>query len=315
MNTDERPSVDALIDEAARWHARLDSGSARPDEFERWRNSDPRHAAAYARVLGTAGVISGLKTPLQSRFSSPSRRTFFKGGAAASVFVAVAGGAFLLSGRGRVGAQTHIGEQLTRGLPDGSQLHVNTDTKVQWRIDNRHRDVWLEKGEIALTVPKDARPLNIHVGKQVVELHAGQFNARVRNGALDLLVLDGIANLRGAASRVGTEVNQRGVSPGQAILASSEGIRMRHMTSDDVLFVTSWQRGEIFFNGETLGTVVEEFNRYLPKKIIIGDPSLQGIRLGGRFNSHDPQAFLSALHGSFGINTSRTADGSIVLTR
>ena len=315
MNTDERPSVDALIDEAAKWHARLDSGSARPDEFERWRNSDPRHAAAYARVLGTAGVISGLKTPLRSRFSSPSRRTFFTGAAAASVFGAVAGGAFLLSGRGRVGAQTQVGEQLTRGLPDGSQLYVNTDTKVRWRIDDRHHDVWLEKGEIALTVPNNTKPLNIHVGKQVVEVHAGRFNARVRNGALDLLVLDGTANVRGAASAVGAKISQTSVSHGQAVLASPSGMRMRHMTSDDVLFVSAWQRGEIFFNGETLGTVVEEFNRYLPKKIVIGDPSLQGIRLGGRFKTNDPEAFLTALHGSFSINTSRTADGSIVLTR
>jgi len=98
-------------------------------------------------------------------------------------------------------------------------------------------------------------------------------------------------------------------------MAAPSGLRARALSAADIQFVSAWQNGEVFFNGETLSAVVEEYNRYLTKKITIGDPGLQGIRLGGRFSNRGPAPFLSSLHDGFGINAIRAEDGSIVLTR
>lgn len=315
-------TVDAVLEQAAQWHARMDCGTGDQVEFEAWRNADPRHAAAFARLFGTAQQVHVLKPLLKRSVVSGmggrkgllSRRNLFSGAIAASAVLAIGGSAYLISGGGRVSAMTPVGGQALRVLPDGGTLHINTDSKVQWRFSGHRRDVWLQKGEIALTVQADPRPLYLHGGGQIAEASGGIFNARIRNGALDLLVLEGGATLIGEKA-IGAKGDLVSVPKGHAVLADGAHTRLRGMTPDDIQFVSAWQKGEVFFNGETLSAAVEEYNRYLPYKIAIGDPSLQGVRLGGRFNSRDPELFLSSLHASFAISATRTSDGSVVLTR
>jgi len=317
-------TLDAVLDQAAQWYARMDCGTGDQAEFEAWRDADPRHAAAFARMLGAAEQVNVVKPLLRqsdiavrSRNTvSMSRRAWIKTAVAACALLVFGGAGYvLIGGGGRVSAMTAVGDQATRTLPDGGQLHINTDSKVQWRFNDRYRDVWLQRGEIALTIPNDTRPLRLHSAGQVVEVNAGKINVRLRNGALDLLVLEGKAKVSGHAAGGGAPVAQTVVSEGHAVLADDNNAHLRPMTADDIEFVSAWQKGQVYFNGETLGAAVEEYNRYLPYKIAIGDPSLQGIRLGGRFSSRDPKIFLASLHDAFAISANRTSDGSVVLTR
>ncbi len=45
------------------------------------------------------------------------------------------------------------------------------------------------------------------------------------------------------------------------------------MTNASAQDIVAWQSGEIVFDGMPLGRAVAEFNRYLDRKIIVGDPS------------------------------------------
>lgn len=316
MTTQSEPSVDDRLAEAAQWHADMICGIGDQAEFEAWRDRDPRNAAAFARMLGTAAAIRRAKPGLRhlSRSAtsvSKGRRQFIQTAAASVGAVALGGGAFAyLNGR-RASAKTPVGGFQRIALPDGAQLAINTDSSVEWRFDKRERTVWLKKGEIALAVAASLVPVCLYAGDRRVVLETGKINARMRNDALDLLVLDGVARVRGT-SQATQAVN---VAAGEAVLASPTSDRTRVMTQADMRFVSAWQQGQVYFNGETLGAAVDEYNRYLTKKITIGDPSIQGIRLGGRFNTHDPADFLTSLHGAFGIISTRTADGSIILTK
>jgi transmembrane sensor len=71
--------------------------------------------------------------------------------------------------------------------------------------------------------------------------------------------------------------------------------------------VSAWRRGEIVFQGAPLGAVVEDYNRYLTKKLVIADPELSKLRLGGRFTNSDPSDFLNTLSSSFGFAPSMRA--------
>ena len=315
MKTQLPETVDAVLEQAARWHARMDCGTADIADFEHWRSADPRNAAAFARIAGTAAQVSKLKPVLKRARAGTTRRSLWQAAAASAAVVFFGGGAYLVSGGGRASAKTPIGGQMLRTLPDGGRLHINTNSEVQWRLNAHTREVWLERGEIALTVPRDKQPLLFHGGGQTVEVVAGRINARLRNGSLDLLVLEGAVRMAKTDGVGGAKVGQLVVEQGQAVLAGQSGTRLRPLSTDDIQFVSAWQSGEVYFNGETLGTAVEEYNRYLTDKITIGDPSLQALRLGGRFNSHDPQVFLASLHAAFAITINRTPDGSIVLTR
>ncbi len=313
MTTHSEPTLDDRLAEAADWHARMDCGTGDLTDFEAWRSADPRNAAAFARMLGAAAEISRLKPALRqrSRSAATDRRRFIQAAVASAGALCLGGGAFAILRGNRVSASTGIGDYQRVVLAGGGQLDINTDTSVQWRMDDGERTVWLKKGEIALSVPPSSIPMCLYAGGQRVVFDGGSVNARLRNGALDLLVLDGAARVRPSTS-TGDAVTVRA---GEAVLAGDTIARTRVMSANDIEFVSAWQQRQVYFNGETLGAAVEEYNRYLPKKISIGDPSIQGIRLGGRFNTHDPADFLASLHDGFAINAIRTADGSIVLTR
>jgi transmembrane sensor len=55
------PSRKELMHEAAEWYAALDAGVADIDAFERWRDADPRHAVAFARIIGAVSLVDKLK--------------------------------------------------------------------------------------------------------------------------------------------------------------------------------------------------------------------------------------------------------------
>lgn len=324
MSTETRPSVDALLTEAADWHARMDCGTADIIDFEQWRDADPRHAAAFARVAGTAEQVRELRMPImqaervrRADQTRVSRRGFLAAGVGGVAAVALGAGTFTILRGQRANAETAIGGHETRRLPDGGQLDINTNSKVQWRFDREERSVWLQRGEIAMVVPIDQRPLCLYAAGKKVTLAAGQLNARLREGALDLLMLGGACVVapeseKSRSTATGVAVKVQG---GEAVLANVTGARVRIMAPSDIQFVSSWPTGQLVFSGETLGTAIEEYNRYLTKKITIGDPSLQAIRLGGRFSSHDPSDFLASLHAGFGINVAKGEDGSVILTR
>ena len=89
---------------------------------------------------------------------------------------------------------------------------------------------------------------------------------------------------------------------------------VRSATVDEMAATLAWQRGEILFQHETLGSAVEEYNRYLSRKIIIVDRDLADMPIGGRFTSNDPSAFLRGLQIGFGIKVSTSPTG-FLLTR
>ena len=67
------------------------------------------------------------------------------------------------------------------------------------------------------------------------------------------------------------------------------------------------------FDQQPLEEVVEEFNRYRTKPIVIGDPRIMGTVITGRFGIDESDAFADALQSSFDIAVSRTDNGALVL--
>ena len=72
-------------------------------------------------------------------------------------------------------------------------------------------------------------------------------------------------------------------------------------------------RGEIVFEGQALSAAVEEYNRYLTRKLVIGDVRAGDLRLGGRFMTGDPESFLQALHTTFGLRIIQDGPSRILL--
>ena len=293
--------------EAALWLAGLELGTADLDAFEQWRGAEPRHALAFARVYASAESLAALVQPDKPaetpRLEPVRRRQFFRTAAAGAVLV-LGGSTFFTS---RAFAWTHastaVGEFRKIRLPDGSIVAMNTDTAVSWRYDAEHRRIRLDRGEIALDLGPGT-PADFSGAGTEVSLSAGRFVARLRPGKVDLLVLRGRALI---AERDTT--GPAAVAAHEQASLSSTALHITPASEERISRVTAWQHGEIEFDNESLADAVDNYNRYLSRKIVIDDPRLAGLRIGGRFSSADPEGFLQALALSLDVSIVETEQG------
>lgn len=296
------------MEEAAGWLAALDAGSVTPQAFEQWRAADPRHAVAFAQVAHAFEQVERLRA-VDERPVEPApapainRRRMLRAGVLAGG-ASVAGALLAVRATARDHAETAVGERRGLVLDDGTRIELNTGTRISWRTDEKGSRVWLERGEIGLTVSALRGRLELEAGGARFSLGAGRFNARQQPESFDFLVLDGTADsLRGGRLESGAMAR---------VIGQTVAVRPADMVTLDR--ARSWKDGQLVFEGESLDFVVAEFNRYLDRKIVIADPTLSRIRLGGRFTTTDPTDLLTALHASFGIRSQRSANGAITLT-
>ncbi|WP_162148947.1 FecR family protein [Asticcacaulis sp. AC466] len=318
--------VDDLLEAAASWHARLDLGTAKLKDFERWRDADPRHAAAFARIVGTDESIEDVKFRLSDEvdeFEEPpvsmSRRHWLGGVVAGAGAVVLGGGGLFAILNQHAHAETAIGERKSLTLTDGAHLEVNTDTRLSWKWGVRKKEVWLKQGEIAVSVPASSQFVSIHALGYEIKPTEGEINVRIRDGALEITCLKGESQVVGPPVKRDPNVVIEEAAPlvlkqGQAYYSASQTDDLKTLKDTEIETVEAWQSDELLFTGQSLSAVVEEFNRYLTRKLVIRDRSIEGIRLGGRFNVHDAPLFLQSLRGSFGIHASDDGD-VIALTR
>lgn len=295
MDTTETPR---LIERAAEWLAALDAGSADPEAFAAWRDADLAHAAAFAQVaaawerMGTARFVADDRSAPVTR-SAPApdigRRRF---ATAASVALALgASGLFGTRLWARSSAETGVGERRTIVIAEGARLELNTDSAVEWRAGERTQ-IWLERGQAALDVAPASAGLLLHGGGVAARLRPGRYDVRLDGGALNVLVLEGRSDSAAGSASAAAGARLRLAPERTTVEPAAEVERERAL---------AWRRGELVFAGDALGDAVREYNRYLTRKLVVRDPGVAALQLGGRFISDDPAAFLAALRATFGV--------------
>jgi transmembrane sensor len=63
----------------------------------------------------------------------------------------------------------------------------------------------------------------------------------------------------------------------------------------DVAAATAWTQRRLIFESTPLSAVVEEFNRYNTRRLVIADPKLSSFHVSGVFSSTDPALLVQFL--------------------
>lgn len=304
MDEGERSSSerrDAIAREAAGWFASWQTGTIDEQAFERWRASDPAHALAYARVTAVWEATARGEGATETTFVT--RRRWMGAGAGAALLVA-GSGLFASRAYAWESASTGIGETRKLRLPDNSMAALNTDTALYWRFSTAKRELWLERGEVALDLRPgaDARFSTRH---DDAALTGGRFNARLRDDALDLIVFRGgavpVHSGRGVAGLQARPQHRLSFAGGAPVVES--------VPSNAAEAALAWQSGDIVFFDTSLSEAAAEYNRYLVRKIVIDDDTIGAVRVGGRFISSDPADFLKAISTGLGVRVRETDTG------
>jgi transmembrane sensor len=335
---------------AAEWLAKRESGewtAARQVQLDAWLDSSTAHRIAFIRIAAAwehsgrlnalgAGVPKGTipargfwgfapssKAPPSAQHPAdgpgaralrPTRFSRRARAVAASLALGVAAGTgWYLSTDHAESYRTKVGAISTVPLADGSRITLNTDSRVQVELNTTERRVMLERGEAFFDVSKDAaRPFVVEIGDKRVIAVGTQFSVRREDDDIRVLVTEG--RVRIERPDIAPEAAQTQVAAGSEARTSKTAVLVDQTAAARVEQLLSWRTGYLIFRDTALAEAVADFNRYSVRKIIIQDPALGGIRIGGSFRSGDADAFLWLLQSGFPITVERRSD-RIILTK
>lgn len=337
------PNKAAIETEAAAWMARLDRGALSQQErhaLRIWLHKDPGHAPALRDMAGLwsnldcMALLAELFPPSPEPVQSFWRRVPLQGVIASLLVVGMVAtlGPFghqqtvfqtaaEESGLNEQVYRTRQGERSSITLKDGSLLTLNTQSEATVLIDHHSRFIHLTRGEAHFSVAKDpGRPFVVLAGHGRVKAVGTAFNVRFVDEQVEVLVDEGVVEVMtrlpdDSALESPSTDRPTAIQPARLILKRGGSARYaRAITRSEVLPLKkierrlAWRRGKWMFEGETLAEVLDEVARYSHHEIIITDPYLADLKIGGYFDIGDIDGFMTALEAGFGIQVVREGD-------
>ncbi len=202
-------------------------------------------------------------------------------------------------------AATSVGEVLPYAVGDGRTTYVDTNSQIHVNVSDAETRIVVNRGG-ALITGKGDRPLKVFVAGVVVWSPQAEFSVREhRQLAADLLVSQGSLRVAGSASRFAEWLRDSPDSTliaGEAASADASGLAGTRMLSPETIaHRLAWKDGWLWFTDDTLGEAVARFNDYnADRKLVLDDPRLEHITVGGRFRPTEPDSFAATLRVIFG---------------
>ncbi|MEC3909381.1 FecR domain-containing protein [Sphingobium sp. CR2-8] len=204
--------------------------------------------------------------------------------------------------------RTALGETRAVRLDDGSVVRLNTGSSIEVAMRDSVRSIKLLKGEARFDVAHDRnRPFIVDADGTQVRAVGTAFNVRLRADLTELTVIEGEVAVKNEGS------TQRHINAGKSAAVRSGSIAVTPLAADQLKRRVAWEDGKIEFDGDTLEQAVAEFNRYRATPLVIGDPAIASMRVGGTFRSGRSDDFVLALEHGFGVRAVAGNDDSVIL--
>ena len=329
-----------IEERAAAWIARSDArGSAADAELAAWLLADPRHRAAYLRLAEAwtrterlarlrprnEAIDPDLLAPAHAR--SERRRASVvprlrRHALAALAVAAVAAGLLTwwhLSARGVAEVLRAGPDALSRvALSDGTVVTLNANTELRVRFNRTARSVVLVRGEAQFNVVHNGRwPFQVSADGHTVRDVGTVFDVRREDArTVQIFVRRGrVAVLPDADASSDSQTSVPVLWADDEAVVTAHRVVVRHGSAQDIARQLHWLRRKLNFRGETLGRAVAEFNRSNYRKIVVTDPTLLRLRIGGTFRVLAVSSFVAALGRSFNIRSLPGPHHTILLYR
>jgi transmembrane sensor len=314
-----------IYEEASDWlvkHRTGELGEADRVAFDSWLRTSPTHVRAYlemseiwedaaaldpatsasvdeliARAQGEGNVVAlspkvadrGAVTDARTAWKVPARALL----AASVAVVCVGGGVFAWLNRAPV-YSTGVGEQRSLTLDDGSMVTLDTRTRIRVRFSARERDIDLLEGQALFRVAKnDRQPFVVQSDAAAVRAVGTEFDMYRQRAGVTVTVLEGrVAVTASSEQRRADDAVLVPAGQQVAVLWSAE---VTPSAIADVAAATAWTQRRLIFESTPLSAVVEEFNRYNTRRLVIADPKLSSFHVSGVFSSTDPALLVQFL--------------------
>lgn len=209
--------------------------------------------------------------------------------------------------------ETDIGAVEAVPLADGSRVTLNTDTRIKVDLTDNERRINLARGEAYFEVVKDpSRPFVVRVEDKRIVAVGTRFSVRRDSDGVRVFVTEGTVRVEQAEAGEATRSIAQ-LQSGSIAHAVADGVVFQTRPVAEVEQLLTWRTGYLVFDHTPLSEAVAEFNRYNRRQIVIADPQVAAIRIGGNFRTTNMDAFLRLVASDFPI-TATEEDGRIILT-
>ena len=208
---------------------------------------------------------------------------------------------------------TAVGALETTSLADGSEATLSSDSRIVVALSRRERHIELERGEAFFHAAKDPkRPFVVAAaGHQAIAVGT-RFAVRRDADGMRVVVTEGLVRLESDPGADGRPQPTTLLPAGSVALAGPHGVVVQSGSVDDARQALSWRDGFLAFRDTSLAAAAAEFNRYNARKIVIADPSVGALRVGGSFRWSNAEAFVRLLEQGFPVRA-EYGDKAIVL--
>ncbi|WP_016956683.1 FecR family protein [Catenovulum agarivorans] len=340
--------------EAWDWIVRLDGDEPLSDEEKQqlsaWVKQSPehkkmlcKHSAFWMDDRIAQTVLSASSTSQQttkqsfSLFGAPSFAVL------TMCFVVLIAGYFIQTPASNqtqaiVSYTTNIGEYKTVSLPDGTEVILNSNSKVLVNYQDDSRNIWLAEGEAHFKVSKNHnRPFYVVAANSRVRVVGTAFTVdysnpdnvevEVTEGQVSLALTEPLKKIADFHNKNNTAKNTELalMSAGDFVSidssmaadtrASSIATSITRLSKEELQNRQAWQQGEMVFNGESLAFVISQVERYTALDIDLADQQLAELRVGGRFKINQIEFLLTSLQNNFDLEVRRLGKYKVIISR
>lgn len=290
-----------IAHEAAHWFLRLQAATADEQAHQdcaRWRAANPEHERAWQLAARFSAHVQAIPPAIGRstlrRPSGLSRRTALKG----LTSLIVLGSLGLTLSRSdtldslMADASTGVGERRRLVLPDGSELHLNTDSAVDMLFTAETRTLRLRHGEVWVRTAADPRPFLLESARGEFRPLGTRFSVRQHDHRDVLQVTEGAVM---ATPRAARHTALRVAAGEQAALTADRVTRLPGSVKS-----VDWLDGVLRVDRMRLADVVAELGRYRHGWIRCA-PEVAELPVSGAFQLADTDAALNALALTFPV--------------
>jgi len=201
-------------------------------------------------------------------------------------------------------------------------VRLNVGGEVLEQFTAAERRVLLTRGEAHFTVTKNpARPFIVSAGSMRVHAVGTAFNVNLQALQVEVLVTEGRVQVATDAAAVSAssvvEAGERAVLPsGPAPEGGApRAIVVSRVDAAEMMRALAWHDSLLRLGGATLAELAIQFERHSGHRVILADPELAQMRIGGRFRADDVDGFANLLSTAFDVEVERASDGSLLLRK
>jgi transmembrane sensor len=204
--------------------------------------------------------------------------------------------------------QTVHGGQRVQRLPDGSTLHLDSDSAVTVRYSGHERVVELTRGRALFRVMhEDPRRFRVAAGVAGAIAVGTRFQVSLSPGVATITVAEGrVAVFPGEPKWLGGQdipADVQRVDVGYEARIDDRRVSVRPV---DLNQAVAWAEHRILFKQRPLGEVAAEFNRYGRVPVEIEDSTLRALPVTGMLDAADTESFIAFLETLPGVRVEQT---------